>query len=337
MNKWHVKMWAEQFPAGLSAQSLLLVAPRGSGEADFARTLAKSGLCATPAGNGLPCGVCEDCRWFEAGSHPDFRLVDVATAADANPDPEASLADDTAPAEKAKRVRAIIPIDRIRALEDFMHLASHRGRARIVVIDHAHAMNTAAANALLKMLEEPPAGARFILLTSQPARLLPTIRSRCIRLTLPGPSREEAIEVLASSEGARAALALDQTGGSPGMVAELGDRFWVVRDMLMPVLSLRDPDWSSVAGRTTDLELPSLLHLLQTWCFDLLSSRLDGVVRYHTDLGREAATVSRRLDPIELCRYDSRLRAARRLIDHTLNPRLFAEDLLLDYARVTAS
>ena len=187
------------------------------------------------------------------------------------------------------------------------------------------------------MLEEPPAGARFILLTSQPARLLPTIRSRCIRLTLPGPSREEAIEVLAASEGDRAALALDQTGGSPGMVAELGDRFWAVRDMLMPVLSLRDPDWISVAGRTTDLELPSLLHLLQTWCFDLLSSRLDGAVRYHTDLGREAATVSRRLDPIELCRYDSRLRAARRLIDHTLNPRLFAEDLLLDYARVTAS
>ena len=337
MNKWHTAIWAEQFPGGLSAQSLLLVAPRGSGATDFARTLAKAGLCATPETNGLPCDICEDCRWFDAGSHPDFRLVDVATAADAKADPDAAVADDTAPTEKAKRVRPIIPIDRIRALEDLMHLASHRGRARIVVIDHAHAMNTAAANALLKMLEEPPAGAQFILLTSQPARLLPTIRSRCLRLTLPGPSRDEAIEVLASSEGGRAALALDQTGGSPGMVAELGERFWAVREMLMPVLSQRDPDWISVAGRTTDLELPPLLHLLQTWCFDLLSSRLTGAVRYHTDLGREAAAVSRRIDPLDLCRYDSRLRAARRLIDHPLNARLFAEDLLLDYARVTAS
>ena len=338
MNQWHSRIWAEQFPGGLSAQSLLLVAPRGSGEADFARTLAKAGLCATPATDGLPCGICEDCRWFEAGSHPDYRLVDTNTAGDA--DPEAATADDAAPAEKAKRVRALIPIDRIRALEDFMHLVSHRGRARVVVINHADTMNTQAANALLKMLEEPPAGARFILVTSRPGRLLPTIRSRCIRVTLPGPSRAEALETLTAmqpAESDRAALALDQTGGSPGMVADFGERFWAIRQLVMPVLSGHDSDWSSLAGKTTDVELPTLLHLLQTWCFDLMSARLAGTVRYHTDLRQEATVVSRRIDPIELCRYESRLRSARRLIDHPLNPRLFAEDLLLDYSRLAGA
>lgn len=332
MNSWHRNFWAKQFPIGLSAQSLLLVAPRGSGEADFARTLAKASLCPTPLPTGLPCEVCDDCRWFDAGSHPDFRLIDVPGPGDA--DGEGGPADDDAPTEKAKRVRALIPIDRIRELEDFLHLASHRGGARTVVIDHAHAMNTAAANALLKMLEEPPPGARFILLTSQPARLLPTIRSRCIRLTLPGPTRAEAVAAVQGAEAGRAALAIDQTGGSPGMVSELGERFWTVRDLVMPVLAMRSADWSTIAGKTTDVDLPPLLHLLQTWCFDLLAARFIGAVRYHTDLRREAGDVSARVDPLALCRFDSRLRAARRLIDHPLNARLFAEDLLLEYSRM---
>ena len=82
---------------------------------------------------------------------------------------------------------AEIRVDQIRELSDFLYLGSHRGRRRVAIVHPAESMNVHAANALLKGLEEPPAGAMFLLVAHHPARLLATIRSRCVVAAVPRP------------------------------------------------------------------------------------------------------------------------------------------------------
>ncbi len=85
---------------------------------------------------------------------------------------------------KTKRFSASIPVDEIRKLRAFMNHKADVGKWRVVIVDSADELNISAANALLKSLEEPPPRAIFVLISSQPGRLLPTIRSRCRRLDL---------------------------------------------------------------------------------------------------------------------------------------------------------
>lgn len=94
--------------------------------------------------------------------------------------------------DKAKRLKGDITVDEVRKLKGFFALSASDGGRRVVIVDVADEMNTSAANALLKLLEEPPAGAVLLLISHQPSRLLPTIRSRCRELRL-GPLEPEAL------------------------------------------------------------------------------------------------------------------------------------------------
>ena len=98
--------------------------------------------------------------------------------------------------EKTGRLRAEITVDDIRRLLSFFHLSAAEGGRRVAIIDAADDMNPAAANAVLKMLEEPPRDALLLLVAHQPARLLPTIRSRCRELRLAPLSPEHMAEAL---------------------------------------------------------------------------------------------------------------------------------------------
>ena len=120
--------------------------------------------------------------------------------------------------EKTKRHKTVIPVDYVRALKGFLALSRPDGGWRVVVVDSADEMNDAAANALLKLLEEPPPLTVFLLVSHQPARLLPTIRSRCRTLALSPLATDDAVSVLEGlglmPDDARAVAAL--SGGSPG-------------------------------------------------------------------------------------------------------------------------
>jgi DNA polymerase-3 subunit delta' len=106
------------------------------------------------------CGVCESCRWMAEDHHPDlFRIL---------------------PAEKSR----IIPIDDVRAAIDSTRLSAHQGGWRVILVQDADRMNMAAANALLKTLEEPGEGVLVCLQTSRPSLLPETVRSRCLVLDL---------------------------------------------------------------------------------------------------------------------------------------------------------
>ncbi|MDP5306478.1 DNA polymerase III subunit delta' [Paracoccus spongiarum] len=157
----------------------LLTGPRGVGKATLAWSLA---------------------RWLLAGADSDDLSVPegdpAARRIAALSEPRVQLVrrpwDD-----KAGRLSAQITVDEIRRLLSFFHLSSAEGGRRIAIIDAADEMNTAAANALLKVLEEPPADALILMIAHQPARLLPTIRSRCRTLRLAPLSPGQMTQALA--------------------------------------------------------------------------------------------------------------------------------------------
>jgi DNA polymerase-3 subunit delta' len=211
-----------------------------------------------------------------------------------------------------------IKVDQVRALDGFLSLRSHRGRRRIVLVHPAEAMNLNAANALLKALEEPQAGAHFILVSHRPARLLPTIRSRCaaVPVTLPEPGLARAWLKEQGVPEAEAWLAY--TGGAPiQALAYAGEAGGVIGGM-RKAMQARDFDAMQAAGSREELE--ALADVLQRHAIDMAMQSLGGRERY--GLG---GTSRRAADWLRYAREMGRFRALAR---HPLNPRLLAGEML---------
>ena len=126
--------------------------------------------------------------------------------------------------EDKKKFKQQITVDEVRKLKGFFSLSATEGGRRVVIVDAADDMNVSAANALLKVLEEPPADALLILISHQPSRLLPTIRSRCRELrcaTLSADNVTTALESTGAQVGANGAALSELSGGSVGEALRL--------------------------------------------------------------------------------------------------------------------
>ena len=128
--------------------------------------------------------------------------------------------------EEKKRLKTVITVDEVRRLRSFFQLSATEGGRRVAIVDAADEMNPNAANALLKILEEPPPGAVLLLIAHQPARLLPTIRSRCrvLRLSPLGPDDLAAALAATGTETAAAPGLAALAAGSVGEAIRLADR-----------------------------------------------------------------------------------------------------------------
>ena len=207
----------EAFTIGRLHHAWLLTGPRGVGKATFAWRLARF-LLATPDPDaddmfGAPAPTSLDI----SPDHPIARRI----AAGAEPGLKSVHRSEN---DKTKRLRDQIVVDDIRALASFFQLSATDGGRRVVIIDAADEMNVNAANALLKMLEEPPARTTLLLVCHQPSRLLPTIRSRCRSLRLRALNPDEMAEAMAQggvdASAHNAALA-ELSGGSVGAAMRL--------------------------------------------------------------------------------------------------------------------
>ncbi|MFO0918889.1 MAG: DNA polymerase III subunit delta' [Planctomycetaceae bacterium] len=159
------EMFRRTLSRGRLSQGYLLTGPEGVGKRLFAQCLAECLLCRRHTPEELEaCGECAGCRPFQAGSHPDFLTA-------ACPEGKRELPIEVFVGPKERRGQAGLCFElSLRPLPD---------SRKIAIIDDADLMNDAAANALLKTLEEPPEGAILFLIASNPDALLPTIRSRC--------------------------------------------------------------------------------------------------------------------------------------------------------------
>ncbi|WP_421861715.1 DNA polymerase III subunit delta' [Parvibaculum sp.] len=199
----------DAFMSGRMQHAWLLTGPKGIGKATLAYRMARFVLhYGTPekarAAGASDLSVPIDSTAFNqiaAGSHPN--LITVRRPWD----------------EKTKKLKTVITVDEVRRIAHFFELTTtERGAWRVVVIDSADEMNTNAANALLKALEEPPPNGLFLVLSHQPGRLLPTIRSRCRTLRMTPLGTEDIAAMIADAEReaeARAGESRKKTTATP--------------------------------------------------------------------------------------------------------------------------
>ncbi|HUL93546.1 MAG TPA: DNA polymerase III subunit delta' [Burkholderiales bacterium] len=305
--------------------AILIQSGEGWGELEFGQAVGQSLLCEKAGANRRACGMCRACTWFALGNHPDFRLVVPESL---SPEPEEA-------AEPGKKRSDQIRIEQIRELAGFLGVGTHRAGLRVVLVYPAEAMNANTQNALLKSLEEPPPATVFLLVTTQPDRLLPTVRSRCMRLALPLPDTAGVLRWLKEQGIERPDAALAAVGGAPlaalkGAAAET-DRHAFIEGIRRPGF---DP--IALAESVQRVPLPDLVGWLQRWAFDLQLSRATGRVRYHLGHEKPIAEIALRCEAASIAAYLRRLAQARALARHPLNAKLFVEDLLLQYRRLVA-
>lgn len=197
---WQSELWRQLAGRAQHAHAYLLHGPSGIGKRLLAERLMALLLCQRPTVEGA-CGQCRACQLLAAHTHPDHYVLE--------------------PEEADKAIR----VDQVRDLVGFVTQTAQLGGRKVVLLEPAEAMNLNAANALLKSLEEPSGDTVLLLVSHQPSRLLPTIKSRCVQQACPLPTRPQSLEWLASRLPELAPALREEllalAGGSPLMAAQL--------------------------------------------------------------------------------------------------------------------
>ncbi|MGE5688426.1 MAG: ATP-binding protein [Gemmatimonadota bacterium] len=334
-------------------QVLVVVGPAGVGKQRLALWLAQQLLCEQPGAE--PCGRCRSCRQVEGLVHPDVHwFVPIARpkATDADKQVE-EAAEALAQAMEDRRARSLYVapdgmashgMASVRLLRRRAALTPVSGKRKVFILGDADRLvpqeaSPDAANALLKLLEEPPADSVFVLTTVDARRLLPTIRSRAVVLRLGRLTDEEVAEVLRSGGAATDALRVPAAGGSVGAALAAGEvggaAYDAAREMLEAILegragvparmerALRQTPWAARGEFTAML--------------DALADTLGDAAR--AALGEQPRrtlpdSLRSRRDPAALIRAIDRVADAREAAAGNVNPQLLLATLGEELAEV---
>ena len=237
-------------------------------------------------------------------------------------------------------------IQQVRALEDFVNVGSHRSGARVALIHPAEAMNLAAANSLLKMLEEPPPNVYFILVSSNIRRLLPTLLSRCRKVTFGLPDAGIATAWLKAEGVKNPEKLLPLVGGAPLAAAEWAEEGLDVQyaaaaesfaDAKTDVVTLAAKWLQGLSGKSGAWRTEHLVDALQKWLYDLQRVQLGEAPRYYAGAQTALQAMARQASPARLARGYADVGKIRATVNHPLNAQLMLEDMAGRYlAAVTA-
>jgi DNA polymerase-3 subunit delta' len=257
---WQTEQWQQLTQSKLQNRlphALLLTGAAGIGKKQFAITFAHTVLCEKPDASGTTCQTCHACHLVQAQTHSDFLIIEPEQGSQ------------------------IIKIDQVR---DIIHLVNEtplHGGYRVIIIHPANAMNTNAANALLKTLEEPAANTLFILISDHSTRLPATISSRCQKIIFHKPATETALTWLkseCSDSSVDVNLLLKLTEGSPLKAKEiLTNDLLKLREELhqgLQKLSQKNADPLQFAAQWQEADLNLLFNLLLSWIKDFLRFKL---------------------------------------------------------------
>jgi DNA polymerase-3 subunit delta' len=190
---WFYDYWLQftsQVMTNRLPHAILLKGIDGIGGCDLAVAMAQYLLCRSPA-EANSCGHCRSCELLDSGSHPDFTFL------------------------QPEEGSSVIKIGQVRELTRKVSNTAQQGGRKVIVVAPAEFMNTEAANAILKNLEEPAGDTVFILVSYQSARLMPTIRSRTSQISLSSPSWEDSLAWLRRNQVSQPDAVLQATAGAP--------------------------------------------------------------------------------------------------------------------------
>lgn len=304
---WHQPIW-QQLQFARSQQhlphALLFSGQTGCGHEHLVYALAQSLLCLQPDEAGYACGQCRSCKVFAAHAHPDFMLLEIAED------------------------KQVITVEQIRGLDRFLELSRSYSPNRVAVIIHADAMNTNAANSLLKSLEEPTDNSYILLFTVNATSLMPTIRSRCQLFRLPLPTPSEALAWLQQQSSVVHAnddlLAI--AGGRPlaALAEDSGERlkqkvlfFNHLKAVLTESLSITE-----ISSQWEKHDRQELIDWQLAWVRQLIRQSVGD------KSSKEATELTGYLRLNNYWRLYERLLELKALATHPLNGRVFVENML---------
>lgn len=313
---WH-RLWRCHAEQRLP-HALWFVGMSGVGKKIFAEVFAQAVLCKQPNVAGLPCGDCHSCCLFQAQSHPDVVSIEPEKAGQA------------------------IKIDQIREMIDFASKTALQGGYRIMLIYSAANMNTYAANALLKTLEEPGTNTIIILVSDRNKELPATLRSRCQRVLFPTPSQEIALAWLrgqGKNEAQEWSQLLKIANGAPMRAIQFldadvltlrSDLFKGLADMLQ-----QKGDALKYAAQWQAADILQLLDFMLSFLCDLLRLQAqcgeESVV--NTDFMQLLLTLKSHFTTTKIVKYVDYLQQVRRyLLEFNLNKQLLLEDIFIRFA-----
>ncbi|MDR1530249.1 MAG: hypothetical protein LBS40_07640 [Burkholderiales bacterium] len=305
-------------------QSLLIHGVAGIGKRTLALNAARALLCDTPRDDHFACGRCASCHYVMQGQHPDLILIEPLEY------------DENGESKTLEN----IPVDAIRRMIGLMQVTSHRQRGKIAVIVPAEKMNLAAANALLKTLEEPTSGNRLILVAHQWKRLPATILSRCQRWAAPYPSERDALAFLQAEQVTDPKMLLAQAGGAPLRALAMDDpemtqmrQSWLATLVVPKRLSPFAEAQTWAAGSRDDVKanFAQWLDVLIAWIGDLARVCAGGDARHYPEYNENMRALAPQVVRAALFRYHRILLQQRRRLSYPLQPRLIVEALLADY------
>ncbi len=309
---WQESQWASldrQVEAGRLPHAVLLAGPAGIGKQAFARALMQRVLCLSPR-LGYGCGRCKSCQLLAAGTHPDLHVV------------------------TGKEAGKAIGIDPVRELCAQLSQTAQQGGWKAALIVPAEDMTVQAANALLKSLEEPAGRTLMVLVSHEPHRLLPTIRSRCRLQRLAVPPPDQSVEWLRGASGRDDVDGLlADAGGRPLLALELCEGDYLEQRAGFHEVLDRIALGELAPFNATEQLVASGLHN-STHAVDWFQLRVTrAVTTLQTGQAEADAAVV-----MALHRFYERLLKARGLLASPANPdrRLLWEQLLLEWARLAA-
>jgi len=257
---WQEQQWQQlrnQYENNQLAHAYLVCGEAGLGKLLFATDFCRYLLCDTPI-DARACGQCRSCLSGGGEHHPDLLHL--------------------APEEGARDIK----IEQIRNLSEYVHRTSHRGGIKVALVSSAHRMNAAAANAMLKTLEEPSGNTILFLVTDLPGLLIPTVRSRCQRVLFSLPPKQLALDWLATQGIEQREDLLRLAGGRPLAAAQLADSADIQQrekllERLLGIWQERVPV-QQVAGECYKLDTEMVITQLQQTSSMLIKALLTDVI-----------------------------------------------------------
>lgn len=331
---WQQHAWEQlQILRDTLPHAILFYGDKGTGKSLLVETFAQSLLCESLTIDQYPCGTCPSCIWFMQYGHPDYRRIIPEILAGVSASTEDKDADDTKTTKAASALSKEIKIDQIRELSELMNVSTHRKGRRVVVLYPAEALNSIAANALLKTLEEPPPDTVFLLISHARDRVLPTILSRCRQFALDMPTRGQSLDWLKTKNVRDAQLYLDQEGGAPLSALALHDcgHQTEMADFLALLAKPSIDIMLKIVDRVQKIPLSQLVLWFSRWVHDLILLKLVGTVRYYPKYHSAFLQISNTMGISEMLALQKRVNQRTMIVGHPVSAKLFLEEMLLDY------
>lgn len=342
LHPWNESVWTSLIKPGQHlAHALLFCGSEGLGKLNLAMRLARQVLCSSPDAHNEACAECRNCSLFSAGTHPDFHLICSEQAAISKTRLSARYGARYLPEmkhTKDAKLKSIIGIDQIRTLIANSSTHPHIAASKVILISPAQAMNINAANALLKLLEEPPESTLIILVCPNAESLVPTIRSRCMRVAFITPDQENVVQWTKSQTGdiSKVETALGLASGAPLKALEyledgfIEQRLQLLSDIEQLIHQVGDPleiasAWKSWGTQISLNWLHGIISDLIHVCMSENPPRL-----FNPDLKDRLKSLLKKINLQELFEFNQNIGATRILEVGPLDETLLLEATLID-------